>query len=70
MLTPVMHTDRSRKKNEALAAKIFGKDRRASVPIKAGAPAPAGGKIAARAGVKKVICPTEEAGSRDTIDIS
>ena len=45
-LTFSTHTDRSRKKNEALAAKIFGK-------TKAAGPA-AGGKLAARAGINKV----------------
>lgn len=45
----MIHSDRSRKKNEALAAKIF--------KTKAAAPA-AGGKIAARAGIKKRVAST------------
>ncbi|KAL1902556.1 hypothetical protein Sste5346_000998 [Sporothrix stenoceras] len=48
----LINTDRSRKKNTALAAKIFGKDRRASAPIKA-----AGGPVA-RAGVQKRVSST------------
>ncbi|KJR82330.1 uncharacterized protein SPSK_03426 [Sporothrix schenckii 1099-18] len=43
---------RSRKKNTALAAKIFGKDRRASAPVKAG------GALAVRAGVQKRVSST------------
>ena len=43
---------RDRKKNEVLAAKIFGKDRRSSTP--ASKPATGAGSLASRAGVKKV----------------
>lgn len=43
---------RDRKKNEALAAKIFGRDRRSSTPQQK---APSlGGSLAGRVGVKKV----------------
>ncbi|KAH8895103.1 hypothetical protein GQ53DRAFT_820739 [Thozetella sp. PMI_491] len=42
---------RDRKKNEALAARIFNKDRRSSAPIKP----TAGGTLASRAGVKKRV---------------
>ncbi|EPE06169.1 pentatricopeptide repeat protein [Ophiostoma piceae UAMH 11346] len=52
----MIHSDRSRKKNEALAAKIFGK-------TKAASPA-AGGKLAARAGIKKRVVSTTAAPSR------
>ncbi|CAK7267716.1 hypothetical protein SEPCBS57363_002732 [Sporothrix epigloea] len=45
----IIHSDRSRKKNTALAAKIFGKDRRASAPAKAI------GALTARAGVQKRV---------------
>ncbi|CAK7266771.1 hypothetical protein SEPCBS119000_002200 [Sporothrix epigloea] len=45
----IIHSDRSRKKNTALAAKIFGKDRRASAPVKAS------GALTARAGVQKRV---------------
>jgi hypothetical protein len=47
-------TARDRKKNEALAAKIFGKDRRSSTP--ASKPSLTG-SLASRAGVKKVRLP-------------
>jgi hypothetical protein len=42
---------RDRKKNESLAAKIFGKDRRTSAPPTKPA---LGGSLASRVGVKKV----------------
>ncbi|KAI1268348.1 hypothetical protein F5Y18DRAFT_225984 [Xylariaceae sp. FL1019] len=50
----IIHAGRERKRNEALAAKIFGRgdknaQRRASAPIKPGA----GGSLASRVGVKK-----------------
>ncbi|CAK7221038.1 hypothetical protein SCUCBS95973_004360 [Sporothrix curviconia] len=48
----IINSDRSRKKNTALAAKIFGKDRRASAPIKAA------GALTARAGVQKRVSST------------
>ncbi|CAK7227861.1 hypothetical protein SBRCBS47491_006712 [Sporothrix bragantina] len=48
----IINSDRSRKKNTALAAKIFGKDRRASAPIKAT------GALTARAGVQKRVSST------------
>ncbi|KAK8048342.1 hypothetical protein PG994_010072 [Apiospora phragmitis] len=48
----IVQEGRERKKNEALAAKIFGKDgRRQSAPLKA----TAGGSLASRAGVKKRV---------------
>ncbi|KAL2020347.1 hypothetical protein VTK56DRAFT_8476 [Thermocarpiscus australiensis] len=46
----IIQEARDRKRNEALAAKIFGKDRRASTPTKT---APGAGSLASRAGVKK-----------------
>ncbi|KAK4242474.1 hypothetical protein C8A03DRAFT_11394 [Achaetomium macrosporum] len=48
----IIQEARDRKKNEALAAKIFGKGRRASTPVSKPAPA-AAGSLASRAGVKK-----------------
>ncbi|KAK7908557.1 hypothetical protein PG985_015860 [Apiospora marii] len=48
----IVQEGRERKKNEALAAKIFGKnDRRQSAPLKA----TAGGSLASRSGVKKRV---------------
>ncbi|KAK6866203.1 RNA-binding protein [Apiospora arundinis] len=48
----IVQEGRERKKNEALAAKIFGKDgRRQSAPLKA----TTGGSLASRAGVKKRV---------------
>ncbi|TPX08980.1 uncharacterized protein E0L32_009559 [Thyridium curvatum] len=46
-----LETDRAKKKNEALAARIFGKDRRTSAPPKT--TTAAGGSLASRSGVKK-----------------
>jgi hypothetical protein len=46
-------TGRDRKKNEALAARIFGKDHRSSAPSSP-KPVPGAGSLASRAGVKKV----------------
>lgn len=47
--------DRDRKKNEALAARIFNKDRRSSAPMKQPqAQTSSGGSLASRAGIKKV----------------
>ncbi|KAK4447024.1 hypothetical protein QBC34DRAFT_142055 [Podospora aff. communis PSN243] len=47
----IIQEGRDRKKNEALAARIFGKDRRSSAPFKA--PASPAGPLSSRAGVKK-----------------
>ncbi|KAK0623621.1 hypothetical protein B0T14DRAFT_427446 [Immersiella caudata] len=47
----IIQDGRDRKKNEALAARIFSKDRRSSAPFKA--PASPAGPLASRAGVKK-----------------
>lgn len=54
-LEKIIHEARDRKKNEALAAKIFGKDRRSSTP--ASKPSLTG-SLASRAGVKKRVEPT------------
>lgn len=52
---PTIHSlARDRKKNEALAARIFGKDRRSSTPASKSSLA---GSLASRAGVKKVRLP-------------
>lgn len=48
----IIHADRQRKQKEALAARIFNRDRRASAPSKAVAPIP-GASLASRVGVKK-----------------
>lgn len=58
----IINAGRDRKKNEALAAKIFNKDRRASAPLK-----PAlGGSLASRVGVKKRIVSTGPRGPPKT----
>ncbi|EAQ88952.1 hypothetical protein CHGG_05571 [Chaetomium globosum CBS 148.51] len=49
-LEKIIHEARDRKKNEALAARIFGKDRRSSTPASKSSLA---GSLASRAGVKK-----------------
>ncbi|EFX03203.1 pentatricopeptide repeat protein [Grosmannia clavigera kw1407] len=49
----MIHADRNRKKNEALAARIFNKDRRSSAPIKATGSGAGAGLLTSRAGVKK-----------------
>ncbi|KAL2264033.1 hypothetical protein VTK26DRAFT_3337 [Humicola hyalothermophila] len=49
----MIHEARDRKKNEALAAKIFGKDRRSSTPASSSKSASGAGSLASRAGVKK-----------------
>ncbi|KAK1832365.1 hypothetical protein QBC39DRAFT_405299 [Podospora conica] len=49
----IIHENRDRKKNEALAARIFSKDRRSSAPMKQPPTQPSGGSLASRAGVKK-----------------
>ncbi|KAH6841136.1 hypothetical protein B0I37DRAFT_232183 [Chaetomium sp. MPI-CAGE-AT-0009] len=54
-LEKIIHEARDRKKNEALAAKIFGKDRRSSTPASKSSLA---GSLASRAGVKKRAEPT------------
>ncbi|KAK5653125.1 hypothetical protein OQA88_9224 [Cercophora sp. LCS_1] len=48
----IIHDARDRKKNEALAARIFSKDRRSSLPPK-GPASNTGGSLASRSGVKK-----------------
>ncbi|KAK3357193.1 hypothetical protein B0T25DRAFT_150114 [Lasiosphaeria hispida] len=48
----IIQEGRDRKKNEALAARIFSKDRRSSAPFKASGTA-SSGPLASRAGVKK-----------------
>ncbi|KAB5570761.1 hypothetical protein GE09DRAFT_1104632 [Coniochaeta sp. 2T2.1] len=60
----IIHEARDRKKNEALAARIFGKDRRSSAPLQKPKPA-LGGSLAARVGVKKRVAST--AGPRQPI---
>ncbi|KAK4250577.1 hypothetical protein C7999DRAFT_38417 [Corynascus novoguineensis] len=49
-LEKMIQEARDRKKNEALAARIFGKDRRSSTPTSRASPA---GSLASRAGVRK-----------------
>lgn len=49
----IIHASRDRKKNEALAARIFNKDRRSSTPVSIGNKASGAGSLASRAGVKK-----------------
>ncbi|KAG7290236.1 hypothetical protein NEMBOFW57_000234 [Staphylotrichum longicolle] len=51
----MIHEARDRKKNEDLAARIFGKDRRSNTPTSKPNPKPAtgAGSLASRAGVKK-----------------
>ncbi|KAB5557970.1 hypothetical protein GE09DRAFT_1117316 [Coniochaeta sp. 2T2.1] len=60
----IIHEARDRKKNEALAARIFGTDRRSSAPHQKPKPA-LGGSLAARVGVKKRVAST--AGPRQPI---
>ncbi|OIW33715.1 hypothetical protein CONLIGDRAFT_711576 [Coniochaeta ligniaria NRRL 30616] len=60
----IINEARDRKKNEALAARIFGKDnRRSSLPPKAPA---LGGSLAGRAGVKKRVASTGPRGAAPT----
>lgn len=49
----IIQDGRERKKNEALAQRIFSKDRRQSAPVK-GTKFGGGGSLASRVGVKKV----------------
>ncbi|KAH8909945.1 hypothetical protein BR93DRAFT_976141 [Coniochaeta sp. PMI_546] len=56
----IINEARDRKKNEALAARIFGKDRRSSAPPKAPA---LGGSLAGRVGVKKRVASTGPRGA-------
>ncbi|OAA56637.1 Nucleotide-binding, alpha-beta plait [Niveomyces insectorum RCEF 264] len=59
----IIQTDRARKKNEVLAARIFKKDRRASAPVR-GNGVTAAGKLATRAGVQKRVASTATAAPR------
>lgn len=54
----IIETGRERKKNEALATQIFGKDRRKSAPVGPGKAGGLGGSLASRVGVQKVCLNT------------
>ncbi|KAK1750653.1 hypothetical protein QBC47DRAFT_393163 [Echria macrotheca] len=49
----IINEARDRKKNEALAKRIFGQDRRSSTPTNVASSSPGAGSLASRAGVKK-----------------